>query len=268
MYSCYYEYMKKQLVLIKFGGSLITDKEKEDTPRPELIERCAEQMREVKRVLPNADMIIGTGVGSFGHIQARRYQLKKNIKPAELFYGMCTIHDNVRMLNEMVVKKLMGEKLSAFSISPSAMLMANDGVIVSSFFQPLRQLLASGCTPVLHGDAVLDPVRGLTIMSTEKVLQVCLEDLRELYEDIIVIYCMDANGISDENHKTISVLEKDQKLFIHPSETKDVTGGIEGKVESARKAAELADRVYLISGKEEGMLKQAIVGKQVGTRVR
>jgi len=260
--------MKKQLVLIKFGGSLITDKRKEDTVRVDIIERCAEQVEEMKRALPATDLIIGTGVGSFGHIQARNYLFKKDIKPTELFYGMCTIHNNVRKLNEMVVDQLTERGLSAFSISPSAILMANEGVIASSFFQPVRQLLASGCIPMTHGDAVLDPVRGLTIMSTENVLQACLEDLRELYEEIVVVYCMDVDGVWDENRKVIPVLERDQQLFMHVNDVEDVTGGIEGKVRSARKAADLADRVYLISGREQGALKKAIEGKQVGTQIK
>jgi len=259
--------MKKQLVLIKFGGSLITDKRTEDAVRADMIERCAEQVEEVKRTFPATDLIIGTGVGSFGHIQARKYLLKKGIKPAELFYGMCTIHNNVRKLNEMVVDRLTERTLSAFSISPSAIFMANDGAVASSFFQPVRQLLSSGCIPMMHGDAVLDPVRGLTIMSTEKVLQTCLEDLRELYEEIVVVYCMDVDGIWDENRKVIPVLERDRQLFMHVNDVEDVTGGIEGKVRSARKAADLADRVYLISGKTQGTLRKAIEGKQVGTRI-
>ncbi|MDN5275050.1 MAG: hypothetical protein JWP06_951 [Candidatus Saccharibacteria bacterium] len=259
--------MKKQLVLIKFGGSLISDKEKEDTARPDIIARCAEQVKEVKQALPDADLIIGTGAGSFGHMQALRYMLKKNIEPAEQFYGMCVIHNNVRKLNEMVVDQLTERGIPAFSISPSAFLMASDGAVTSSFLQPLRQLLASGCIPMVHGDVALDSVRGLTIMSTEKILQICLEDLRELYEEIIVIYCMDSDGVWDEDRKTIPVLEKDQLVFTYQSDTKDVTGGIEGKVKSARKAAELADSVYLISGMEQGALKKAMEGNQIGTRV-
>jgi len=259
--------MKKQLVLIKLGGSLITDKKKEDTIRPDVIEQCVEEIESVRRALPDTDIIIGTGAGSFGHIQAHKYQLKAGARLAEQFYGMCMVHNNVRKLNEFVTGQLIAKELPAFSISPSAILMANDGTIASSFFQPVRQLLASGCIPMMHGDAVLDPIRGLTIMSTEKVLQACLENLRELYEEIVVIYCMDVSGIWDENRRTISVLERNQTPFSHKSSVRDVTGGIEGKVKSARYAAELAERVYLISGKEKGDLKKAIAGERVGTRV-
>jgi isopentenyl phosphate kinase len=266
--GCYDEDMKKQLVLIKLGGSLITDKNKEDTAQVAIIEQCAKEIAEVKRLFPNTDMIIGTGVGSFGHIQARNYQ--RNVVPgsAKMFYGMSTIHNNVRKLNGLVAEQLTSKGLSAFSISPSAMLMAYDGEIASAFLQPIRQLLASGCIPLMHGDAVLDPVRGLIIMSTEKVIQVCLEDLREVYEDIIVIYCMDVDGVWDADHNVIPLLEKDEKLFIHPSDVKDVTGGIEGKVKSARKAAAFANRVYLISGREKDSLKNVIEGRQIGTQVK
>jgi len=259
--------MKKQLLLVKFGGSLITDKEKEDTARPDVISQCVQQIKEVKNALPETDIVIGTGAGSFGHIQAHAYQLKKGATLAEQFYGMCVVHNNVRKLNEIVVDSLTGTGLPAFSVSPSAIFMASDGALVSTFFPPIRQLLASGCIPLLHGDAVLDPVRGLTIMSTEKVLQACLENLRELYEKITVVYGMDVPGVWDGERRIVSVLERDRELFRHENGVKDVTGGIEAKIKSARQAADVADAVYLISPKEPGTLLGALQNEQVGTRI-
>jgi len=259
--------MHKQLVLIKFGGSLITYKDQEDTARYENIEFCADEMRQVYKAQHDTHFIIGTGGGSFAHVKAHEYNLKEGAKTAQQLYGMCSTHNNVRKLNGIVADNFTRVGIPAFTLSPASLLMANNGVVDSAYAAPVVQLLKSDCIPMVHGDTILDVARGTTLFSTEKVLQVCLEELRSMYREIVVVYCMDIGGIADENGKIISKIARDEALFIHRNANRDVTGGIEGKLKSARAAADVADRVYVISGKTRGAIMKAILNKRVGTRV-
>jgi len=60
-----------ELVLLKLGGSLITEKNQANTAKHDLIQRLA---NEIKSALDargdDLQLIIGHGAGSFGHIQA------------------------------------------------------------------------------------------------------------------------------------------------------------------------------------------------------
>ena len=68
----------ENLILIKLGGSVITDKKKDFTVREENILRLA---REVKAALGtgNNKIIIGHGAGSFAHVPAHKYQTKEGL---------------------------------------------------------------------------------------------------------------------------------------------------------------------------------------------
>ena len=59
----------KDLILIKIGGSLITDKTKPYTTRPEVIKRIAKEIKEAVSE-KDVNLIIGHGAGSFGHQSA------------------------------------------------------------------------------------------------------------------------------------------------------------------------------------------------------
>jgi isopentenyl phosphate kinase len=103
-------------------------------------------------------------------------------------------------------------------------------------------------------------------LSTEKVLQVCLQTVRPQFDQITVIYILGAMGVLDARGQTIPVLANDTTIAAHSTLDHDVTGGITGKVEAARAAAAVADNVYLID--DAPMSLQAVLnGRQAGTRV-
>ena len=260
--------MYKRLVLIKLGGSLITDKRREDIARHDVIKLCANEVGDMYRSLNDTHYIIGTGAGSFAHIRAHKYHLREGAKTATQLYGMSVTHNSVRRLNGMVTDQLTSVGVPAFAVSPASFITLDNAQPYSVYMDSIMQLLLSGCIPLLHGDTILDKTRGTTILSTEKVLQVCLENLRSLYEEIIVIYCMDTDGLLDSSGKTVTQLKPDDELFTHQSSHHDVTGSIVGKVKSARLAANIADRVYLVSGKNEGAIMGAIEDRRVGTKIQ
>src|SRR5690606_30768869 len=98
-------------------------------------------------------------------------------------------------------------------------------------------------------------------------LYACIEPLRKAYSKITVIYATDVVGIADEDSITISVLQPDEQIIINGQLVHDVTSGIYGKVESARKAALLADEVYIVDGGSRGVLAKVLDGQTVGTKV-
>jgi isopentenyl phosphate kinase len=131
----------------------------------------------------------------------------------------------------------------------------------------VRRLLEKKCIPVVHGDTICDSVLGTKILSTEAVLMECMLALREQYDEMTVVYLLDSDGVVDKDGKTIPILKADDTLFVNTQLEHDVTGGIVGKIQSARAAARVADKVFLINGAVAGELRKAFTAGNVGTIV-
>jgi isopentenyl phosphate kinase len=61
------------LLLLKLGGSLITDKLKVAHARLAVLERLAGEIGRARASMPQTSMVLGHGSGSFGHVVAARY---------------------------------------------------------------------------------------------------------------------------------------------------------------------------------------------------
>lgn len=259
--------MKSSLVLMKLGGSLITEKQRPNTFRPEYIGRIAKELAALRVDSDASDYIIGTGAGSFGHFPAHKFGLREGARGSRQVLGMGITHNAVQRLSLMAAESLTAAQLPAFVVSPSGLFVSNGKEVADMHLEPLRLLLEWGAIPIVHGDTVVDSVRGTTIFSTEKVLQVCLDYLRPFYPKVTVIYVMDADGLLDTNSVLIEELGLDDDIHVHDSLEHDVSGGIVSKVASARQAAKQADFVYLVSGRRPGAIAGVLAGKYVGTRV-
>src|SRR5512138_3384359 len=113
-------------VILKIGGSAITDKTQEATPKTETINRLAE---EIKRAdLDN--LIVVHGGGSFGHPTAARYGIKDGYKedPAQKL-GFAETHHMMTVLNALLIDAMILHELPAISIAPSACFMSQNGKV-------------------------------------------------------------------------------------------------------------------------------------------
>jgi isopentenyl phosphate kinase len=259
--------MAKQLVAIKLGGSLITIKNKPFTVQEQHIELFSRELFSVRREWPATDFLIGNGSGSFGHFTAHQYGLREGAHNPAQFYGMCVTHNAVLKLSLMVADTLCNEGVPTFAVSPSSMITCNQGEVAEVNLAPIKVLLENGCVPLLHGDTMTDLVVGTTIMSTEEILLACMREVFTVYDRIVVIYLLDVDGVLDQSGSRIPELGPEDTLAVNRLFHHDVTGGIAAKVAAARKAAYYADTVYLIDGRSPGMLRRAMQGQDVGTRV-
>src|SRR3989338_8255212 len=100
--------MMKKLVLIKLGGSLISDKTKINKARNYEIKRLSKQIKEIQR---NFSLIIFTGAGGFGHPLAEKYK-------DDLEKGLREIKNAVKKLNKIVVSSLNNVGLRVVSVEP------------------------------------------------------------------------------------------------------------------------------------------------------
>lgn len=262
----------KKLVLLKLGGSLITDKSKPFTLRTDNIKRIAIEVSEAIKN-KNLNVIIGTGAGSFGHYPVQQYGIEEGLKTDKHRYGFCSVHNSVSKLNGIVVEALLEHTIKAFSLHPSSMMMAKNRDISQFFYEPIIRMVEIGVIPVLHGDVIYDRKHGSSIFSVEKIFAelIMQSNARRKYS-CSIIYAGVTDGVLDAKKKTVPVITKNnsntiRSLFFN-TEGYDVTGGMQSKVLSCLQMTAYGVESLIINGITKGNIKKALLGKETkGTRV-
>lgn len=65
-------------MLVKLGGSLITDKNTPFAEQRDVIDRLTMEIHEAKHE-KDITLVVGHGSGSYGHLLARRYQTQRGV---------------------------------------------------------------------------------------------------------------------------------------------------------------------------------------------
>jgi len=251
------------LVFVKLGGSLITDKTREATARPEVIVRLAAELRAALDGRPDLRLLLGHGSGSFGHVTAQRYGVQRGCTD---WRGYAETGAVAARLNRIVTDALLAAGVPVVSLQPSASARARDGQLLELALYPVQELLHHGLVPLVFGDVALDEARGSTIISTEVQFAYLARRLRPqrilLVGEVGGVFTADPRR--DARARLIPVVRTGggDRLasVLGGSHAVDVTGGMRSKVECmlelVREMSGL--RVALLSGLQPGLLQRAL----------
>ena len=263
--------MKKPLIFIKIGGSLITDKNKPFTLKKKALAIICQEIKKAQK--SGKQLIIGHGGGSFPHFPAKKYQTHKGILNNKSYRGIAEVADAAAQLNRIVIKQLLECGVNAVSVSPLSTMISENHQLKRLCSRSVEELLKLNLLPVLYGDQILDTKIGCTIFSTEKVLGYLALHLKNKdYQVEQMIHCGQTNGVYDEEGKTIEEINstnfEQYKQVLGGSGGVDVTGGMIHKVEEALNLAKQGIPGLIIDGIEHGTLSKAVKGEKIlGTRV-
>lgn len=256
----------KNLILVKLGGSLITNKSKPFSVRLNTIRRLGIEIYGLKKTV-DADIIIGHGGGSFPHVPAKKYRTNEGIRNKHSTMGIAEVQDAAARLNRIVVSGFISAGLPAITFSPSSFLITKNGEVDKSFLKSLVKSLNLSMLPVVYGDVTLDSYKGCSIISTEKVLNYLALSLINEYKLIKIIFCGTTDGVYDDKQKTINSITSKNfsqiKQSISGSAGIDVTGGMLHKVEEALKVTKFGITTLIINGNKKGELKKAVSSKVI-----
>jgi isopentenyl phosphate kinase len=258
------------MILLKLGGSLITEKDQPETPRIAVIRRLAAEVFEARRTLPDLQLVIGHGSGSFGHHQASRHRTQDGARTAEDWQGFADVWASADHLNRLVIDGLRLAGVPAMAFPPSASAVAEAGELVELAVDPIRLALSHGLVPVVQGDVAFDLKQGAAILSTEQVLGALVEPL---HAERLLLAGLDPGVFKDypHNRSLLSELRPDDlaTITLAGAEGEDVTGGMAAKVRTAfdilRQNPHL--QVFIFSAERPGLLRRALEGEPVGTRL-
>jgi isopentenyl phosphate kinase len=264
----------RDVVLLKLGGSLITDKAREETPRREVISRLAGEIAQaISGAKQPFSLVVAHGSGSFGHAAAQRYGIGRGPLSAPQLAGACRTQERAAALHRIVASAFLEAGALPLSIAPSSCVVAAAGRPVEIAHEPLLLALERGLLPLLYGDVVLDREWGASICSTERLFRLLAPRLRS--SGLLIrgaIWLGETDGLWDAAGRTVprvtAATFADALEAIGAPAGTDVTGGMRHRLETALELAGLGIPSLLANGLTPGLLERALRDEEViGTAV-
>jgi isopentenyl phosphate kinase len=252
---------QKEVIFLKLGGSLITDKTAVESVRADILEQMALEIRDARRSKPNLQLVVGHGSGSFGHVAAASYGTRQGVRTREEWAGFAEVSDSAARLNALVRKAFLEADIPAVTLQPSASAHCSTGKIVSLASKPIELALAAGLVPVVYGDVAFDDVHGGAIVSTEEILTY----LAPIFWPKWLLLAGETRGVLGPNGELVPLInhhniEKIQASLAGSRGT-DVTGGMQSKVmdmlELVGEYPQISVRIF--SGLDPGLLRRALL---------
>lgn len=259
--------MMGDLILLKLGGSLITDKSKPFTARMDVIQRLVQEIHNARKERVFR-LILGHGGGSFPHSSAKKYQTQNGFVNDDSKKGIAVVQNDAAKLNRIIVDALLEVGENAVSIQPSGTCIAEDKKITEYYTKPLEMLLVDRLLPVVYGDVGLDLKQGCCILSTEEILGFLARKLGAKR----VIMAGKVDGVMAGQELIPQITQgnfEEVKQHIQGSDGIDVTGGMIHKIEQSLRLARDGVQVEIINGDKPNLLKRALLGEEnLGTLIK
>jgi isopentenyl phosphate kinase len=218
------------MIVIKFGGSVVTHKNEPFTPNLKNLYGIARTLADYLDETEQKEMCIIHGGGSFAHVVASQHP---NLTTADK-RGISLITWSARKLNDRVVESLIDFDIPAFPLQTSSLFYVSEG-------KPqlckgvLSGIIESGWIPVLYGDVIVGDNEA-QIVSGEKII----EEISNKFDVKKIIVLTNVPGIlldvTKPNRGIIKVVNKKNIQYVTnllgASSSIDVTGGMAQKVKT------------------------------------
>lgn len=234
------------MILIKLGGSIITNKEKPLSPRKKTTDNIAKQLKKISE-----PVIIVHGGGSFGHYWSVKYDM--HTKPAKYdSHGIAIVKNSMVELNKIILDSFTKNKLNPYCLPPTDFMSGNKPII--SKVKEIKKIAEADLIPVTFGDALWYGQKKSYILSGDKIMSILAKTLRPR----LSIFVLNVDGLySDFKTKRLIHDMKDQQASIQEIPM-DVTGGMKRKVEEATRISKIGLKVFFVNGNKPQRIVDAI----------
>lgn len=261
-----------ELIFLKLGGSLITDKTQRYTVRrPKLLELGMEIKSALARQ-PELRLVIGHGSGSFGHYAVKEHLPNLEIRDPKDWGGFAEVWYRASQLNRYVIDALHEAAVPCMTFPPSASVISRDGAVEHWDLAPLQSALDARIVPIIFGDMIFDRAKGGTVLSTEVLMFYLAGQIhpgRILLAGIEAAVWADFPARSKKVERITLANYDSMKGKIGGSLGTDVTGGMRSKVEEMLGLVQAVPQltVQIFSGEEPGNVEAALRGEVLGTLI-
>ncbi|NVM44352.1 MAG: isopentenyl phosphate kinase family protein [Candidatus Lokiarchaeota archaeon] len=259
---------KEKIILLKLGGSLLTDKNKPFSIREDVVKSAVRQIIEA-----NEKLILIHGGGSFGHPLAKKYNITKGLDKSipNQILGVAETHHSMNKFNNFLIELFLDNQFPVLSIQSSSIFIKNLNKIVTNSIDAIEAALDLNILPILYGDIIFDISGSFSIISGDQIILELSKNLKK-HDISKVIFTMETDGlyVKDENDSDNYILVEQCKCdelgslkLADMGQKIDVTGGIKGKLDSIKKICENNIPVQLINGLESKYIYKSLKGQKI-----
>jgi len=257
--------MTDELIIMKLGGSLITNK-KSETPE------CHHNiMRKVAHIVSSSDkkIIIVHGAGSYAHPIVKKYNIDKGLNGTnEQNNAIIKARRQLIDLNEILCKEIENNGVECESVIPSQTMLIDVNNELKDFPKnEFDNILAKGKIAITFGDIVNTKDNNVRVLSGDTLLL----KLAQLYKPERTFFIMDYPGVVKGrlDSDNVEIYEEINSNFVtnisilNEENRPDVTGGLLNKIKCALEISKTCE--CWISGLDN--LKDCLENKPKGTKV-
>ena len=238
------------MILIKLGGSIITNKQKPLSPRKKTIDSILKEIGKIKE-----PVIIVHGGGSYGHYWSVKYDM--HTKPAKTSpKGVAIVKNSMVELNKIILDSAVKNKINSYCLPPTDFMNGNKAI--KSKILTIYDIAKSGLTPITFGDALWFGQKKSYILSGD----VIMTTIGNILKPRLSLFVLDVDGVySDLKTKKLIYDFKKEKPEIKNNKM-DVTGGMTRKITEANKMAKAGLKVFFVNGNKPKRITDAVSGKR------
>ena len=239
----------KIMILIKLGGSIITNKEKPLTPNRNSIKKIAASLKHV-----NEPLVIVHGGGSFGHYWSVKYDM--HTKPQRHgAKGVSYVKNSMVQLNSIVLESFLESGLKPYCLPPSDFMIGNKPLIKK--VKEIPKIAKTGLTPISYGDVMWFGKNKFYILSGDRIMGILSKILRPR----LAIFVTNVDGVYSDmkSKKLLSEITKEKPITSEVS--MDVTGGMSRKIKEAFSISKSGTNVFFVNGNAPKRITNAINGR-------
>ena len=234
------------MILIKLGGSVLTNKDRPYSFKRKTLERLTDEI--VRSDLE--DLVLVHGGGSFGHPGAEKYRLNSK-NPTKVEEGTAKVQKDMRTMNNHVLEIMHEKGLWAISLPGGLVTTYKDGELIDFNEEIFERYLSIGMVPISFGDVAFDEDRKVTICSGDDIMLSLAEKAEK------AIFVANVDGVFKDG-KLVETFTKDMfplepEDFDSKNTSIDVTGGMNKK---AKRMLEMSKHcaTYVVNGSKKDRL--------------
>jgi len=245
------------MILIKLGGSIITNKEKPLSPRRKTIDKIVQSLRKI-----DEEIVIVHGGGSYGHYWSVRYNM--HTKPANYSpHGVSVVKNSMVELNKIILDSFLKNKLNPYCLPPTDFMSGNKSV--TKKVKEIGKIAKAGLIPITYGDALWYGQKKFFILSGDKIMTMLSKILRPK----LCIFILNVDGLYSDMKSKKLIRKLGKKIPLLTKTLMDVTGGMSRKVEESSIIAKSGIDVFFVNGNKPQRIVDAVKRKKFnGTLVR
>ena len=192
------------MILIKLGGSIITNKKKPLSPRKKSIDKIVRALKKI-----DEHIIVVHGGGSYGHYWSVKYNM--HTKPANYnTHGVSVVKNSMVELNKIILDSFLKNRLNPYCLPPTDFIFGNKPIIKK--VKEIEKIAKSNLVPVTFGDALWYGKKKSYILSGDRIMSI----LAKILKPKLCVFVLNVDGLYSDpkTKKLIHELKGEKSLII------------------------------------------------------